>query len=56
MLILGEYFSRKEMEPLKSDWGNKETQLEMQRTESLFVCTYDFEGEMCFINRSFILW
>lgn len=29
MLIFGEYFSRKETESLKNDWGNKETKLEM---------------------------
>lgn len=29
MLIFGEYFNRKEMEPLNSDWGNKGTKPEM---------------------------
>lgn len=29
MLNFGGYFSRKEVEPLKSNWGNKETKLDM---------------------------
>lgn len=29
ILNFGEYFSSKEMEPLKSDWENKETKHEM---------------------------